>query len=639
MKRTLFFLVPALVALAARGQEPFQKIAPLKEKLRPLPFGAVRPEGWLKTQIRENLDGFTGHLDSLVPDLILKDDIYGRDRLTPKVKSKDVGAVADGGDWQVQFLWWNSETQSNWRDGYLRSALLLRDSVHLRRLRAYVDRILATQDADGYLGIYAPALRYQFDNENGELWAQATLFRGLLAWYEATGEQRVLKAVERAVALTMKRWPAASAHPFRSVNPNVGGLSHGLMFTDVLESLYRLTGRGAYRDYALFLYRDFSAATINEDAQYQKLLNASLPLKGHGVHTYEHLRSVAAAYYASGNPALRAALDGFLQKIARCTVPSGGPIGDEWIGGGTADATKRGYEYCSLQELQHSYSELLLKSGGSRWGDEVERIFFNAAQGARHPRESSIAYLKTDDAYAMTGGVNGDTSGKQVRYKYSPVHQDAAVCCVPNAGRVAPYFVQYMWAQDGEGLVAALLGPATVHTSWKGAPLTIRTQTEYPYNYKFTYTVEGARPGFVLKIRRPAWAKSVKLNVPYTEADGYLVVHRAWKRSEQLELELEPEAAVATDGKGAHYFTWGPLVLAHPLAADSSVTKTFPLPGFRDLHYRAERPLLFRYAGPALEAAGPLRFRIQAIDPQSGATVPLELEPMGGTVLRQVTFQ
>ncbi len=55
-----------------------------------------------------------------------------------------------------------------------------------------------------------------------------------------------------------------------------------------------------------------------------------------------------------------------------------------------------------------------------------------------------VAYLKSDNSYYMYGGLNGDTTVKhQTRYKYSPVHQDAAVCCVPNAGRIAPYFVQY----------------------------------------------------------------------------------------------------------------------------------------------------------------------------------------------------
>src|SRR6185312_15483963 len=237
------------------------------ETFSPLPFGAVRPEGWLKDQIRENLRGFTGHLDSLAPGLILRDQIFGRDRLTRDVRKKDVGVLA-GGDpaAAVQYLWWNSETQGNWRDGFIRSAILAEDTDMMGRAKAYVRAILATQDADGYLGIYDKDLRYHFDGENGELWSKTTLLRGLLAWYEYSRDATVLTSVERAVADVMRHYPAASAHPFVSKTPDVGGLSHGLMLTDVLESLYRITGRSVYLDYALFLYKDFSAATLHEDA-------------------------------------------------------------------------------------------------------------------------------------------------------------------------------------------------------------------------------------------------------------------------------------------------------------------------------------------------------------------------------------
>jgi DUF1680 family protein len=185
---------------------------------------------------------------------------------------------------------------------------------------------------------------------------------------------------------------------------------------------------------------------LNEDAQYSKLVNDTLMLNGHGVHTYEHLRSLAAAYYASGNPELKHALDHFLEKIDMETTASGAGVGDEWIGSRKADATKRGYEYCSIHELMHSYIELFIKSGDKTFMDKAEKIFLNPAQGARHPNESCIAYLKSDNSFYMTGGLNGDSTDKnQTRYTYSPVHQEAAVCCVPNAGRIAPYYVQNMW--------------------------------------------------------------------------------------------------------------------------------------------------------------------------------------------------
>src|ERR1700683_1174273 len=217
---------PTPRAVSTVGHSPFTLIARRPEALEPLPFGAIRPEGWLETQVRANLHGFTGHLDSLASDLIIKDDIYGRDRLTKDVKRKDVGALAGDSAAAVQYLWWNSETQGNWRDGFIRSAILTSDRQMMARAKAYVRRILATQDPDGYLGIYARDLRYRFDGENGELWAKTTLLRGLLAWYDYSRDQTVLVAIERAVDDVMRHYPIDASHPFYSKTPDVGGLSH-----------------------------------------------------------------------------------------------------------------------------------------------------------------------------------------------------------------------------------------------------------------------------------------------------------------------------------------------------------------------------------------------------------------------------
>jgi len=628
-------------AVFTGGHSPFTLIARRPEALEALPFGAVRPEGWLETQVRSNLRGFTGHLDSLAPELILKDDIYGRDRLTKDVKKKDVGALA-GGDSaaEVQYLWWNSETQGNWRDGFIRSAILAGDREMLVRTRAYIRRILATQDPDGYLGIYDRDLRYRFDGENGELWAKTTLLRGLLAWYEYSGDKSVLIAVEKAVADVMQHYPADASHPFYSKSPDVGGLSHGLMFTDVLESLFRLTGREVYLDYALFLYKDFSAANLHEDAQYDKITDPAYRLRGHGAHTYEHLRAVAAAAYASGNPALLKALDDYLQKIEQEITPSGGPAGDEWIGERPGDATTTGYEYCSLQELMDGYLDLLAKTGSTSFGDLAEQLFFNAAQGARNPDASCIAYLKTDNSYFMTGGLNGDTGNpRQTRYKYSPVHQDVAACCVPNAGRIAPYFIDRMWMRNSAGLVATLLGPCKVTTTWDGTPVTIREKTVYPDEFSFDFQIIADHPvNFTLTIRKPAWAKDQSIGYPFTEKNGYYLIKRTWQPGESLHLRLYTDIAVHRDRNSETYFTHGPLVLARPLSATAEITKRYPLPGFFDYHYKPDNLVIYAYKGGPIEHSGNDRFEVVLYDAAQQRQVRVWLKPMRSTILRQVTF-
>lgn len=630
-----------LIGLTVSAQtDPYKKTKPIPEKLEILPLNAVKPHGWIKEQIAHNLDGFTGNLDQLAPELIVQDDIYDKNRLSTKVKSKDVGAIGGEGDWQVQFLWWNSETQSNWRDGYIRSAILANDKTHLAKIKIYIDKILASQDNDGYLGIYDEELRYKFDNENGELWAKATLLRGLLAWYDHSKDEKVLMAVKRAVDNTMEGFPIYASHPFYSKNENVGGLSHGLTFTDVLEDLYRLTKNEKYLDYALFLYKDFSENKLNEDAQYAKLMNENLMLNGHGVHTYEHLRSLAAAHFASGNRALLEAKNRFEDKIKLETTASGGPVGDEWIGSRKADATNRGYEYCSLQELMHSYESLMAKTGNSGYGDKIEKLFFNAAQGARHPEQSCIAYLKSDNSYEMTGGLNGDKSdAKQTRYRYSPVHKEAAVCCVPNAGRIAPYFVQYMWLKDDNSLVAALLGPSEVQTKVGNVNVKIVEKTDYPYGNRVEFEVT-ANGRFDLKIRKPDWLKRFECNFAYKEESGYLVISRKWSGTESVVLTMDPTVETRQDLNGEFYFSYGALVLARPIEAKPRVNKTYALPEFSDVNYTAQKPVIYKFGQPEQTALlGNFKFATSLVNPETGKEEKIVLEPMGRTILRQVTFK
>jgi hypothetical protein len=617
--------------------------APRADRFQSLPLGAVTPTGWLREQLLVNMGSFTGHLDQLVPDLITHDEIYGRDRLTPAVRSKDVGARGIALHDRAQLLWWNSETQSNWWDGYVRAAVLLQDPAALARATAHVAALLATQDADGYLGIYDEDLRYHVTGENGELWAKATCARYLLGWYEYTQDRAVLTAVTRAVDELMRRYPIGCSHPFRTDRAETCGLTHGLAMTDVLESLHRITRDRRYADYLVFLYADFSAQPLAEDGRVSTLLDEARPLHGHGVHTYQQLRSVAAAYQATGHPQLGNALVAFRRKIRECLTPSGGPVGDEFINGTGADATSRGYEYCSLQELLHSYASLLIKDGERDVADAVEWLFLNAAQGARHPDGMGIAYLKSDNSFAMTGPLNGDPSQpEQTRYRYSPVHREAAVCCVPNAGRIAPYYVQHMWMRDGDALVAALLGPSIVDADVSGARVRIEVATTYPADGIFVFTITGARRGLVLKVRRPAWTARCIASEPYSEQAGFLCFDiSASDDPVVLRIETTSELRQHVDRDGAVYFSHGALVLAHALPARESVVKHHAIPGFFDRTYEPIAETRYQYPTNAIvtpKGDVPQRWRVALANAATGQCETVTLEPMATTILRQVTF-
>jgi len=634
MKRIIYFLL-ILFPISMNAQNK-------PEKFQALPFGSVKPTGWIRIQMQSDIEGFVGNLDKLVPDL-MNDPIYSTGRLQQNSKAKDLGNHKEGdaaGD--EQYKWWNSETQSNWWDGYIRNVFLLDDKKGIEKVNQYIQNILATQDEDGYIGIYSPELRYNFTAENGELWAKATLYRGLLAYYEATNDQKVWNALIKAVDNVMQNYPVNNSSPFYSGNNFNGGVSHGLTFTDVLDKMYQFTGDEKFQEYALFLYNDFSETYQSEcDVQLTNILDSAYKLKSHGVHTYEHLRPLIVAAFASDEPLLDDALNVYLDRIAKTTSPSGGAIGDEWIAGRNADATHTGYEYCSLHELLDSYTMLLQKSGKAPVADVVENIFYNAAQGSRNPDHSCIAYLKTDNSYEMMGTKNGEIEPdrKQTRYKYSPAHQDVAVCCSPNAGRITPYFIQSSWMKQADTLVATLLMPNILNTEISNNNIQIENVTGYPYQNSFIFKIKMDKPATIkIKIRKPGWVEEIITDETYMLEDDFLIIERKFRKKDNITLEFKTSVKIHHDINHEKYFTYGALVFAHPIPSKQSTTKEY-LKGFDDLSYEPldKTRYLFSEKNDAVYRNG----RIEAgfINAATNTSEILILEPIGKTILRQTTFR
>jgi DUF1680 family protein len=612
------------------------------EKYQVLPFGSIKPTGWIKDQMQKDVNGFVGNLDQLVPDLI-NDPIYGSGRLQKHSKSKDLGNLKEGdAEGSEQYMWWNSETQSNWWDGYIRNVILLNDKVGIEKVKNYIYRTLATQDSDGYLGIYDPELRYKFNSENGELWSKATLYRGLLAYYEYSKDEKVWNALVKAVENVMQNYPINTSSPFSSGEKFNGGVSHGLTFTDVLDKMYQITGDKKYVDYSLFLYLDFSKTYQSEkDVQLANILNPNYKLQSHGVHTFEHLRPLIVATYATKNSELKNALSIYTQRIENATTLTGGPIGDEWIAERNANATHTGYEYCSLHELLDSYTVLLQKSGQAKTADAIETIFYNAAQGSRDPKHSCIAYLKTDNSFEMLGTKNGEIEPdrKQTRYKYSPAHQDVAVCCNPNAGRITPYFLEKSWMKEGKSTLAAtILSPNTLETTLENKPIRIEEITEYPFKNKFTFKIYNPKnSNFKLKIRRPHWATQIETMEKFTEENGFIVLDRKFSKEDQVEIEFKALIIIKEDASHEKYFTYGAQVFAKSIAASEHKGKTYN-GDFYDVTYSPKENTKYKYIENNNAKFENDKITVTLKNTTTNQLENIVLVPFGQTVLRQVSF-
>ena len=244
----------------------------------------------------------------------------------------------------------------------------------------------------------------------------------------------------------------------------------------------------------------------------------------------------------------------------------------------------------------------------------------------------------------LEGGKNGDQSDKnQTRDRYSPVHKEAAVCCVPNAGKIVASYVEHMWMQHDNAIYATLLGPNELNTSIKSEPITIKEMTNYPFDNPITFKIEIKKSTrFDLFIKRPEGIEDITLNMPFENKDGYLHINRLWKNGDILQFRMNPKVLQRQTIQGEQYFMYGPVVLAHAIDGKQHVTKNYSVAGLKEMTYTPLSKSIYLYSGmpvTKLKASKSLRFITQMKDSKTGTSVPLELVPMGTTILRQTTFK
>ena len=613
-----------------------------------LTLGEVKPTGWIKEQMLRDLNqGFAGHLDELCHEA--SSDIF--------VSHRNSGAAENSGN-SAKVNWWNGETEGNWRAGYIMMAYLAEDKQAMAKADAYIRHILSSQDKDGYLGVFAPDLRF---TKPGDLWTQACLCRGLLDYSEVTGDQRTRNAVVRAADTTIAAYGSGKMPAPAGVGGQ--GISHDLMISDVMERLFELSGDVKYREFTLELYRNASQAARDADTSLPSLLDRESGFRDHGVNTYESMRVPLWLSMSTGCEKLGHASCNALDKLSRYTEPSGSAVSQENISLLSPDPTLTQYEYCSTKEIQFTLESALQKTGVAALGDKVEWIWFNAAQGSRLPDGSAISYLTSDNRLHCDGlapDVKSDRSNK-----FSPTHADVAVCCNPNAANVAALYVRGMWMRHADGLAALLYGPCRVATTVCGVRVQIEESTSYPFDNAVDMEIHPeSEVEFPILLRDPAWSNGTTVRCEGAEIrreGAYWTVTKKWRAGDTVTLRFTARVEEVATVNGEVGLRYGALLFAQAIEAHKTVTKTYPVPGFEDSYYlpvagkpealalpAASRWRAFGFrAVKGVNGANPLRpfdepvVRLEGklIRQTDGAEVAVELVPLGNApTLRRVTF-
>jgi hypothetical protein len=400
-----------LVVLALFAAESAHADTALSPALTLTHFGETKPSGWMLRQMQADLnDGLAGHYTEISDTVNMR---------------QFENQAADVPDAAGEPGWWLGEHEGYYADGLFRLAWLAGGQSVRDAAIARLEDVLAVQNSDGYIGVYPVNDRFgNQDPNDGELWTQSRMFQALLAWYEATGEQRILSAVDKAAQRTLAAYQNRSYFERLGVPVGGGGVSHGVGFSDSLEWLYRLTADDTYRSGYLWLYADYASSNVRDnDMTPANLSDPSRPWYSHTPHIAEALAMPAIAFAYGGPGQYAQAADNVLDKLRRHSNPGGGPIGDESVGGRTGSFELTS-EYCSMTETIASLNRLAQFRDEMATADISERIALNSAQGARlHTAATAISYLTADNRLSAT-----QTAVYSDRLLYSASHLSAACC-------------------------------------------------------------------------------------------------------------------------------------------------------------------------------------------------------------------
>ena len=493
--------------------------------------------------------------------------------------------------------WWQTEFWGKWMHSAVPYSVYTGSAVLGASIDHGIDRIIASQEKDGYIGNYPDALRC---GEGWDVWGMKYTMMGLLHYYDLL---KIREAVDSSNSKkTLEAAKKLCDYVIAEIGPNgrrgrelwqTGNWS-GYASSSILEPvvwLYRRTNDKKYLDFATYIVKG-----MTEPAKGPRLLD--LALKGVSVadrNESDYKQDADWAYVCKYGRSkayeMMSCYQGLLDyvEVKSGGVESGGVEGEGLknilkaalmtaddivkeeinLAGGCAcseawyhGARKQHLPYLRLHETcvtttwMRFCEKLLEVTDDPKWADELEKTFYNAY----------LAAMKMDGTeFAGYTPLSGNRWHGQ---HHCFMHTD---CCTANGPRGFLCFLKELCRNDGKTATFNFYASALV----KGFDM----YSLYP-RANYARIVSHTEGPLKMRLRIPAWSAKTVVKVNGAAQEGvksgsYFTVSRDWKLGDIVEITFDmPVVAHVIDHSIA--FTRGPVLLARDSRfADGDMTEVF----------------------------------------------------------------
>jgi len=440
------------------------------------------------------------------------------------------------------------------------------------KIDSIIDRIVAAQQADGYLFTYwiinDPTKKWQDLERKHELYCAGHMFEAAVAYYKVTGKRKFLDAAIRF-----------ADHIDSIFGPQKRLAVPGHEEIELaLYQLYKVTGEKKYLDLCIFFVDERGnpkRMIVEKITPPDKDPNANTPLRwrppsymqdhlpvtqqfyavGHAVRAGYLYSAMADIAIETKDPKYLPAMDSIWNDIVRKKIYITGGVGtrqfhDEGFGASYLLPNDQAYcETCSSIALNFWNRRMNLLHAESKYADLVELTMYNSVI-------SGIS-LSGDKTF-YTNPL--ESNGNRVRH-----HWSNPPCCPTNMVRFLPEIGSVIYGKSNNAIYINQFIGSETKIALADKEIALVQKSDYPWDGKITIEVNPEeQTSFALHIRIPGWAQGELLpgGLYYylengSEKDnrvtlivngkkirkvqmhyGYAVIDRKWKKGDTLELEL-----------------------------------------------------------------------------------------------------
>ncbi|MBB2183936.1 glycoside hydrolase family 127 protein [Lachnospiraceae bacterium MD1] len=419
-----------------------------------------------------------------------------------------------------------------------------------------IEIVSAAQQPNGYLDTYyiINNMDHIFTNlrNNHELYCLGHLTEGAIAYYEATGKDRLLKVAERYADYVESLFGAEDG--------KLKGYPGHEIAEMALARLYETTNNEKYlklskyfideRGKKPYYFDSESKEKIKDkDALRYQYYQAHLPVReqteavGHAVRAAYLYSGMADIARLTQDESLYKACETIWDDMVSKKLYITGGIGGTHIGEAFSFAydlpNDTAYaETCASIGLVFFARRMLEIKPNRKYADVMEKALYNCVLSGMALDGKSFFYVNPLEV--LPEACHKD----ERKFHVKPVRQKwfGCACCPPNLARIISSIASYAYTETEDTLFVHLYMGSRINKVVQNNDVSIDITSSFPWDGAVTVQVDAAKPTtMTIALRIPEWCNEYEINAPsgdVVEKDGYYYITREWNGTETITMNF-----------------------------------------------------------------------------------------------------